>query len=432
MKIDKLYLKNFRNIEEAHYEFPTNFTVIIGMNGAGKSTLLHALRVAAGAYLMGVPTSQVKNRPISKDEVRMTNNKFELLHHPVIIQAEGVFPEKNTPITWRRRILKEGGSNTSSVEDVGAIRSLSTRKYDKMTGEGTDELDLPLIAYFGTNRVYGAARKRNKPRIGRKIFKEGYRDWLEMRSSTYQYTHWLSTYDALVKNGKEYAESKEIFFQTIKTACPYVIDVDFIIDRLWLRTKMNDRISDLLPLELKSDGIVTFVEMVAELAYRCIVLNGYLKEKAILESRGVVLIDEMDLHLHPRWQHHVVSDLKKAFPKLQFIVTTHSPIIVQSLETEELINLNKNTTPGLEEDPFKYSLEEVINSEMGLEQEKRSQKFLDMKVAAADFYALILNKDDSEKIAQARKRLDILRLLYNHEPAYVALLESELPKKEET
>lgn len=429
MKIDKLYLKNFRNIEEARYEFPTNFTVIIGMNGAGKSTLLHALRVAAGAYFMGMPTSQVKNRHISKNEIRMTNNKFELLHHPVIVEAEGVFPEKDSPITWRRRVLREGGSNTSSIEDVGAIRDLGASKYLKMKTEETDELDLPLIAYLGTNRVYGAARKRDKPRTGRKIFEEGYRDWLEMRSSAYKYTTWLSTYDALVKNGKEYAESKEIFFQTIKTACPYVIEVDFIIDRLWLRTKMNDRISDLLPLALKSDGIVTFVEMVAELAYRCIVLNGFLKENAIEQTRGVVLIDELDLHLHPKWQEHVVKDLKKAFPKIQFIVTTHSPVIVQSLETEELINLNDDTISGLEDDPFKYSLEEVISSEMGLEQESRSQKFLEMQAAAAEFFDLVQDETNEERITQAQEKLEQLQLRYNNEPAYVALLKSELPKK---
>lgn len=429
MKIDKLYLKNFRNIEEASYEFPTNFTVVIGMNGAGKSTILHALRVAAGAYFMGMPSSQVKNRHISKDEVRMTNNKFELLHHPVIVEAEGVFPEKNSPITWRRRILRENGSNTSSIEDVGAIRALAADKYQKMKEEETDELDLPLIAYFGINRVFGTARKRNKPRTGRKIFKEGYHDWLDMRSSTYQYTHWLRTYDALVKNGKEYAESKEIFFQTIKMACPYVIDVDFISDNLWLQTKMNDHISDLLPLALKSDGIVTFVEIVAELAYRCIVLNGYLRENAIKQTKGIVLIDELDLHLHPKWQEHVVNDLKTAFPQIQFIVTTHSPVIVQSLETEELINLNEDSTVGLEEDPFKYSLEEVISSEMGLDQENRSQKFLEMQAAAAEFFDLVQDQTNEEKIAQAQEKLEQLQLRYNNEPAYVALLKSELPKK---
>jgi predicted ATP-binding protein involved in virulence len=81
--------------------------------------------------------------------------------------------------------------------------------------------------------------------------------------------------------------------------------------------------------------------MVAEIAYRCIVLNGHHKEKAIEETRGVVMIDEIDLHLHPKWQRHVVGDLMKAFPNIQFVVTTHSPFIVQSLKSDEIWNLDK-------------------------------------------------------------------------------------------
>src|SRR5690606_7819707 len=84
-----------------------------------------------------------------------------------------------------------------------------------------------------------------------------------------------------------------------------------------------------------------FTEMVAELAYRCIVLNGFKEEKAIDEATGIVMIDELDLHLHPKWQRHVVNDLKTAFPNIQFVVTTHSPFIVQSLEQSELVNLDE-------------------------------------------------------------------------------------------
>jgi len=429
MKINKLYLKNFRNAEEATYHFPAQFTVVIGMNGAGKSTILHALRVAAGAYFMGIPSAQAKNRHINKDEVRMTNDKIQIYHHPVVVEASGDFPEHEEEITWRRRILSEGGSNTSSEEDVGAIRTLGAAKYQKMKEKETDALDLPIIAFFGTNRVFGAARKRKDPRIGRQIFKEGYHDWSDMRSSTYQYTHWLETYEALVRNGKEYKESKSIFFETIRKACPYVKEVDYIAGQLYLRTDINGQLSDLMPLELQSDGIITFVNMVAELAYRCIVLNGYLKEKAVIESKGVVLIDEIDLHLHPKWQRHVVDDLNAAFPNIQFIVTTHSPVIVQSLTSKELINLDSQRQSRLEDDPFKYSLEEVIDSEMGLDQEKRSKKFEEMKAAAAEYFELIKDKADKDKIALAKKKLNKLRIQFENDPAYVALLEAEFPKE---
>jgi predicted ATP-binding protein involved in virulence len=189
---------------------------------------------------------------------------------------------------------------------------------------------------------------------------------------------------------------------------------------------MNDHVSDLLPLDLHSDGIRFFTEMVAEIAYRCIVLNGYLDATAIIESRGVVMIDELDLHIHPEWQRHIVNDLKMAFPGIQFVATTHSPFIVQSLEANELINLD--ATEGLDEAPNKYSIEEISEYEMGVKNVERSEKYLEMKRAAAEFFELVKNKADKAVIAQAKTRLDELRLRYNNDPAYVALLESELPK----
>jgi predicted ATP-binding protein involved in virulence len=80
--------------------------------------------------------------------------------------------------------------------------------------------------------------------------------------------------------------------------------------------------------------------MVADIAYRCIKLNPHLGKNAVKETPGFVLIDEIDLHLHPNWQRRIVNDLKNTFPLIQFVATTHSPFIVQSVEQSELINLD--------------------------------------------------------------------------------------------
>lgn len=424
MKIDELYIKNFRNIEEETFCFPSLFTVIIGMNGKGKSTLLHALRIAAGAYLLGIP--KVNKRGIGSNEIRKTNRRLLLEHRPVIVQATGRFPEKEASITWKRRMLEGGKSVTSSAEDIGLIKELGTSKYRRMQDDESDELDLPLIAYFGTNRVYGVARKR-RTRVGRQIFVEGYHEWDSMRLGSYRYKAWLETYDALVEGGKEYPESKQVFFDTIKKACPYITNIALVKDTIWLRVDMLEEESDFLPLDLMSDGIITFVEMVAELVYRCIVLNGYLREKSVINTRGVVLVDEIDLHLHPKWQKHVVSDLKEAFPNVQFIVTTHSPMIVQSLRSEELINLDRSQRAS-ENDPYKYSLEEVAD-EMGVELARRSKLFMEMQQNASDFFKLVNDARNPSEVRLAKRKLDELRMLFNHDPAYIALLESELSTK---
>lgn len=425
MKIESLYLKNFRNVVEQTYTLNPHFTVFIGINGRGKSTWLHALRVACGAYFLAIPDT--KKRHIIPDEIRQDGDKFLIQHTPVIVEAKGHFPERQESVVWRRMVPMGKNFTTSSFTDVGIIRNLGKAKYDQMIA-GSDDLDLPIVAFFGTSRVHGTGRVRGT-RIGRQIFKEGYLNWLEMRSTVYRYDAWLTTYDVLAKQGKEYPHSERIFFETLQKANPYIKKIEFIGTELWLKVEIDDYFSDYLPIHLHSDGIVSFTEMVAELAYRCIVLNGSKQENAIIETNGVVLIDEIDLHLHPKWQRHVVADLKTAFPGIQFVATTHSPFIVQSLSKDELINLDfVEEGEGLEQDPSNYGIEDVAEIEMGVEDVPRSEAFIERVEIATKYYQLIAegktSKSDRE-VAQLRAQLNAMEEQFSDDPAFVATLRLE-------
>lgn len=275
MRIETLYLKNFRNVVEQSHKFNPHFTVLIGINRRGKSTWLQALRVACGAYLLGIP--DVAKRHIVPDEIRQMSHRFLTQHTPVIVEAKGSFSEHQESVVWRRQIPEGKNITTSSAADVGRIRSFGKEKYDKMMA-GSDDLNLPIIAFFGTSRVYAGGRNRTT-RIGRQIFKEGYQSWFDMRSSMYRYEAWLTTYDVLVSEGKEYPLSKQIFFEALQKANPFIKKIEFRGTELWLNVEMDEHVSEFLPMHLHSDGIVSFTEMVAELAYRCIVLNGSKKEQ---------------------------------------------------------------------------------------------------------------------------------------------------------
>lgn len=376
MRIESLYLKNFRNVSEAEYRLNPHFTVLIGINGRGKSTWLHALRVACGAYLLAIPDA--KKRHIAPDEIRWeTHGTFVINTKPVVVEATGYFPELEGAVTWRRRVLDGVAGTTSKNEDVGRVRDLGKQKYDIMK-TGSDDLNLPVIAFFGTSRVHGPGRNRT-PRIGRQIFKEGYHSWYEMRSSVFGYESWLASYSILAKNGKEYIETEKAFWEALKLANPYIEEIQFEHGELWLKVSMDDYTSEFLPMRLHSDGVISFTEMAAELAYRCIVLNGNKRERAIKDTTGVVLIDELDLHLHPNWQRHVVADLKRAFPNVQFVATTHSPFIVQSLAADELINLDRS----VETAPNDLSIDQVATIFMGVKSEfSESSEDLEKKSAA--------------------------------------------------
>lgn len=176
-----------------------------------------------------------------------------------------------------------------------------------------------------------------------------------------------------------------------------------------------------IPFRSLSDGYQGMVFLVADLAYRAIRLNPHLGERAVLDTGGVVLIDEIDMHLHPEWQRHVVNDLKKAFPKMQFIMTTHSPFIVQSLNAGEVINLDG--TP-LAADPNKRSLEENALY-MGVE-DTQSDQFIRKEQLTMEYLKLVeegekMNKEP-EKRLQLEEKLDELLTDFSDDPVLVAKL----------
>ena len=89
-----------------------------------------------------------------------------------------------------------------------------------------------------------------------------------------------------------------------------------------------------LPVEQLSDGIRNMIGMVADMAFRAVKLNPQFGEQAALQTPGIVMVDEVDMHLHPEWQQVVLQGLNQAFPLVQFIVTTHSPQVISTIPKE--------------------------------------------------------------------------------------------------
>lgn len=364
MRITKLTLQNFRNFnddaEKNTFVFREKFTAIIGENGKGKSSILNGLEIAVGAYLLGINEADkrhIREAEIRKEEVSSPSGAKHLVPKvPVNVIVEGFIDSENQ-ISWRRSIPDVGAKTTSSQNHVGSVRDIAESKR-KSFYETNIPVDNPVILFFGTSRLWGAARKRQSF-SGREIYALGYFSWAEMRSNSFRYTDWLDGYDFRVKDSKEVIGTKEAFFQAIKTAVPFIEDIDFGGFELWLKLKSGAY----MPLSIHSDGIQTIVDMVAELAFRCVILNGHYKEEAVIKSKGLVMIDEIDLHIHPNWQRHLVQDLKNAFPEIQFVVTTHSPFIVQSLSADEIINLD---FPDSGISPIELPIDDVAEDVMGV------------------------------------------------------------------
>ena len=127
----------------------------------------------------------------------------------------------------------------------------------------------------------------------------------------------------------------------------------FIMDRI--DKTDNGEISHELRIEQLSEGYKIVIAMVADLAARMAEANPKMNDP--LNTSGIVLIDEVDLHLHPRWQREILIKLTKVFPNLQFIVSTHSPVIVVgAAEIAQVVNLNTiNDDENLHQDDIQVS-----------------------------------------------------------------------------
>ena len=169
---------------------------------------------------------------------------------------------------------------------------------------------------------------------------------------------------------------------------------------------------------MMSDGYRNMIGMIADIAYRCIKLNPHLGVNALKETEGLVLIDELDLHLHPSWQKGIVAELVECFPKIQFVATTHSPFIVQSLSRNQLINLENEE---LVNEPHDVSLE-TNALYMGVKSQ-RSKVFDEKEKAARDFFsALEAYSGTEEEKLHIEELFDSYMQLYSDDPVFVAKL----------
>ena len=105
---------------------------------------------------------------------------------------------------------------------------------------------------------------------------------------------------------------------------------------------LHHPLQGILRVDQLSDGVKNMLAMVADIAYRCVLLNSHLGSQAAQQTPGIVMIDEVDMHLHPSWQQTVLSSLTTAFPNIQFIVTTHSPQVLSTVHRENIRLLGTN------------------------------------------------------------------------------------------
>ena len=326
MIINTFTLNNFRCFESVDLQLHHRLNVLVGVNGVGKTTMLEALRIFLGSIFveMNKIDNKIYSPSILIDDVRMLHLEPQ---PPVKIWGEVGMSEhiwdSTKPSIWGRTLNTLKGKTI--YDNRPCIQNISST-IQRLIREGS-ELPVPLVAYYSTNRY--KKEKRNTGLVADGSRLRGYYNALDTTTNVWFFLDVYKTATLAQLQGRHETPILEAVHDTVVSVIPLCTNIWYDAKKDGLYLDMTN--GETIPFNALSDGVRCMVAMTFELAIRCYLLNPFLGKDATKQTPGVVLIDEIDLHLHPSWQHHVLNDLVAAFPMIQFIVTTHAPIVLQSV-----------------------------------------------------------------------------------------------------
>jgi predicted ATP-binding protein involved in virulence len=442
MRINKIDIVNFKGFQKKTVTFHSKLTVVIGNNTAGKTTLLKALQVGLGAYLQSLnqlPGGAMYRRNFSSLDRYMAFDaqQRDYLPNPerprITVWAD--FPTttsvegddavvEHVPVEWYREWA--GNHTTHTRACAGQLMEVVEAMEYRRNTEKRCAI-YPLVLSFGAKRTNDAQVRtttRSKERASRieKAYKFALHDKVDFEGAM----EWLSHYDKNIKDKKEFEGTKEAFYEALQRAIPALSEVDFDHGELEAVVHVTGHHPERHHFSYMSDGLQAMINIVSEIAHRCIELNGCLGRDAIRKTPGVIMIDEVDVFLHPHWQKHVLQDLMAAFPMIQFVVSTHSPFIVQSLQQGQLISFDEDVRQ--EGEPFRESLEDIASERMGLAQDIRSKRFNEMVDTAKQLFDAVDNGAANKE--EIKARLDQIEADFSDDPAYVASVKLECKSRQ--
>lgn len=407
MILANLRIRNFRGIAAMDLPLDRHITVIHGDNGAGKTSVLDAI---AAAVWQGISKLHRSARfSLGRPDVRQ-GGAPPTLYVAVSAVADGSHGFSRT-FPGPRGVFRDLGDWSDIVTTADARR---TRAYVDSVVSGVSRGDLaiemPIVAYYGTTRA-ALDLPRSERNFRREFDRLGALEHALTAMARFKTVfEWLGVKEA--EENAEKVERRDLNYSdpqlaavraAIEAAIPRISRLRIAhrpIRLMATYTAPGGQPQDFEFSQL-AGGYQTAVALVADLARRMVQGNPHLGT----QSEAIVLIDEVDLHLHPRWQAEVMPSLRRAFPNAQFIVTTHSEQVITSVQPEQVVKLSTgangvtwshpNSTYGAEANRVLQDQMDVPNRQTAV------QQVLDQ------YIALIQNGEyNSDPALECRRQLD--------------------------
>ncbi len=378
MQITSVELKNFKQFAELKFELQPKVNVFAGINGSGKTSVLQAIALGLGPVLYyfskqqsfyASPSSYVRKAIMNSRDRKRLEAQYPL---QITLHIQPEEQNLNNPLE-SDMVQKVEGSNDIPNQNSPEEKNFSTgilatddtqhptfQLLPKNIGRNTTfGSTLPVFAFYQAER-YLSNTNLNDLSANLRMEERGsaYQNWNDAASQTEtkKTLQWIVTksierMQSALSSGLLFDEVADddlfVLCSALHNTFPEFKSIYYdwnaksiLIE--WIRSPVESDGShiDISSIDDLSDGQRNIILLYADIARRICLLNPHLGEEAAQKTDGIVLIDELDVHLHPDWQRKIICGLPKAFPSVQFIVTTHSPSVIGETPPSSLFLLS--------------------------------------------------------------------------------------------
>ncbi|MFC5861726.1 AAA family ATPase [Acidicapsa dinghuensis] len=396
MRIDRIKLNNYKRFGAFEVPLDPRFNLFVGDNASGKTTILDAIQVGLDSWFIGMKSVEGIGS-ISQEEVHVVPHP-----HSDVVTFEKQFPARvefigtvmDREVSWSRELGRDGGRTTTvGAKDLALIAA----ETDQFVRAGKS-VTLPLVCSYGTERLWYETpqRKRESKKGPVRRYPSRFDGYRNCTAFEIQQTDLLKWIRAEVSASQQ-RQSETTALSVIKDAiigCVEDAQKVYYDERYQELIVVMQHMGHQMFSNL-SDGQRVMLTLIGDLAKRAVTLNPHLEKDVLNRTPGVVTIDELDLHLHPKWQRRVIHDLKRTFPMVQFIATTHSPQLVgEALPHEIRVLEGEEATPPSRS--FGIDSSRILEEVMHVSRRNEETRSLLSKMA---------NEIDREDLGEAKKTL---------------------------
>ena len=400
MILNKIILQNFRGFNFQEIDLHPRITLFIGINGAGKTSVLDAISILLSYLVSGILNERSTGKQIKLTDIK--NGKSRAIIDILTTNPEASWTRSKA---LRKDPEKYEGLEISALANQEFI-DYRTGIYKSIISSGS-KTNSPIFVFYPVNRalIEIPLRLRKKrefdsleayesavtPNVGFKYFFEWFRNREDLENETK-----LIHISEASKNG---SQNYNLYQDPQLSAVRHAIG-EFMPDFTELKVRRNPlrmtvtKNGNTLEIGQLSDGEKCTLALVGDIARRLAIANP-MKENP-LEGEGIILIDEIELHLHPKWQRDLIKRLPIIFPNCQFLLSTHSPQAIGELQPESIRVLFRDENNDLKhyipDQSFGLTTNEILQEIMDSEIQNKS---------VSDHIDLLSRLIDSEKWSEA-------------------------------